>query len=114
MNEKINLDHGIPAGHIQDLINDIQINSGAIVSKTLRKSQNVNLTLFAFDKGQALSGHSSPMDAYVQVLMGEMDITIDQRTQAVKTGEMILMPAGINHALEALAPTKMLLTMVSV
>ena len=74
----------------------------------------MNLTLFAFDTGQALSGHSSPMDAYVQILSGEMNITIDQTTQAVKTGQLILMPAGINHALEALEPTKMLLTMVSV
>lgn len=114
MNEKISLDNGLPAGHVQDLINDIQVNPGAIVSKTLRKSQNMNLTLFAFDTGQALSGHSSPMDAYVQILSGEMNITIDQTTQAVKTGQLILMPAGINHALEALEPTKMLLTMMGV
>jgi len=43
-----------------------------------------------------------------------MNITIDQTTRAVKTGEMIFMPAGIDHALEALEPTKMLLTMVRV
>jgi quercetin dioxygenase-like cupin family protein len=112
MNEKISLDNGLPAGQIHNLIHDVKINPGAIVSKTLRKSQNMNLTLFAFDAGQALSGHSSPMDAYVQVLSGEMNITIDQTTQTVKSGEMILMPAGINHALEALEPSKMLLTMV--
>ena len=114
MNEKLNLDNGLPAGQIQDLINDIQVNPGAIVSKTLRKSQNVNLTLFAFDAGQALSGHSSPMDAYVQILTGSMDITIDETTQTVKAGQIILMPSGINHALEALEPSKMLLTMVRV
>ena len=73
-----------------------------------------NLTLFAFDKGQALSGHSSPMDAYVQILSGEMNITIAETTKPLKQGELILMPAGIDHALEALEPTKMLLTMVSV
>lgn len=110
----MSLDQGLPAGQIQDLINDIQVNPGAIVSKTLRKSPEMNLTLFAFDTGQALSGHSSPMDAYVLVLSGEMNITIDQSTQAVKTGQMILMPAGINHALEALEPARMLLTMVKV
>ncbi len=114
MNENVNFDQGLPAGHIQDLTGDIQVNPGAIVSKTLRKSQNMNLTLFAFDTGQALSGHSSPMDAYVQILIGEMNITIDETTQALKAGQVILMPAGINHALEALEPTKMLLTMVRV
>ncbi len=114
MSENISLSTGLKPGEIQDLIKDIEVNPGAIVSKTLRKSQNLNLTLFAFDAGQALSGHSSPMDAYVQILAGGMNITIDQTTRAVKTGEMILMPAGIDHALEALEPTKMLLTMVRV
>ena len=114
MNDKISLDKGLQPGQIQDLIQDIQVNPGAIVSKTLRKSPNMNLTLFAFDTEQALSGHSSPMDAHVQILSGEMNITIDQTTQTVKVGQVILMPAGINHALEALEPTKMLLTMVSV
>ena len=113
MNDKINVDQGLQPGHIQELINDIQVNPGAIVSKTLRKSREMNLTLFAFDEGQALSGHSSSMDAYVQLLSGKMDITIDEITQAVKAGQIILMPAGINHALEALEPTIMLLTMVS-
>ncbi len=111
---QIETDQGLGPAKIFDLINDIQVNPGAIVSKTLRKSPNMNLTLFGFDTGQALSGHSSPMDAYVQILSGEMNITIDQTTQAVKVGQMILMPAGINHALEALEPSKMLLTMVSI
>ncbi len=114
MNDTISLDKGLQPGQIQDLINDIQVNPGAIVSKTLRKSPNMNLTLFGFDAGQALSGHSSPMDAYVQILTGKMDITIAETTQTVGVGQLILMPAGINHALEALEPTKMLLTMVSV
>ena len=108
MNQKIGLDSGLPPGEVQDLLHDIQVNPGAIVSKTLRKSREVNLTLFAFDADQALSGHSSPMDAYVQILSGAMNITIDQTTTKVTMGQLILMPAGINHALEALEPTKML------
>ena len=104
---------GLEPAQRLDLINDIQINPGAIVSKTLRKSPNLNLTLFAFDKGQALSGHSSPMDAYVQVLSGKMDITVGEETALVSSNQIILMPAGINHALEALEPSRMLLTMVS-
>jgi quercetin dioxygenase-like cupin family protein len=105
---------GIEPAQSLDLIQDIQINPGAIVSKTLRKSAALNLTLFAFDKGQALSGHSSPMDAYVQVLSGKMDITIGENTSTLSSNQIILMPAGINHALEAVEPSRMLLTMVSI
>lgn len=110
----INIDKSLQPGVIQELIDGIEVNPGAIVSKTLRRSPAANLTLFAFDAGQGLSGHSSPMDAYVQILTGRMDITIAEDTQTVSAGEMILMPAGIDHALDALEPTKMLLTMVSV
>ncbi|MCF7824619.1 MAG: cupin domain-containing protein [Candidatus Marinimicrobia bacterium] len=92
----------------------IQINPGAVVSKTLKKSPNLNLTLFAFDQGQGLSGHASPMDAYVQILSGKMKITIGENDSILEAGMFILMPAMVNHALEALTPTKMLLTMVSV
>lgn len=110
----VKMETSLQPGVIQDLINDIEVNSGAIVSKTLRRSQAANLTLFAFDAGQGLSGHSSPMDAYVQILSGSMRITIGEKTQTVNPGEMILMPAGIDHALDAHEPTKMLLTMVSI
>jgi len=96
------------------LIGEIEVNSGSIVSKTLRKSENLNLTLFAFDAGQGLSGHSSPMDAYVQILSGKMEITIGATAHKLSSGDMILMPAQVDHALEALEPSKMLLTMVKI
>jgi len=110
----IKLNSSLQPGVIQDLVNGIEVNPGAIVSKTLRKSTAANLTLFAFDAGQGLSGHSSPMDAYVQIISGKMAITIAETTHTVEGGGMILMPAGIDHALDALEPTKMLLTMVSI
>ncbi len=105
---------GLSPAELLDLKTSISINQNAIVSKTLRKSAGMNLTLFAFDEDQGLSGHSSPMDAYVQVLSGRMKVTIGDHTSTLEAGQMILMPATVNHALEALAPSKMLLTMVSV
>jgi quercetin dioxygenase-like cupin family protein len=114
MATSIELHEGLQASDLLDLQNDIQVNAGAIVSKTLRKSPQANLTLFAFDKGQALSGHSSPMDAYVQLISGKMEITIGKSHFTLTEGQIILMPAMVNHALEALEPSKMLLTMVSV
>ena len=84
----------------------------AVVSKTLVKKQAGSITLFAFDAGQALSEHTSPFDAVVQVLDGEAEITIDGRPQSVSAGEMLIMPAGIAHALSAKTPFKMLLVMI--
>lgn len=94
-----------------DLIHGVALNEQAIVSRTLRKSPELNLTLFSFDEGQALSAHSSPMDAYVQVLSGSMKIQIDRQEFVLGADELILMPANTPHALEALEPSRMLLTM---
>jgi quercetin dioxygenase-like cupin family protein len=85
---------------------------GSVVSKTLLKKDTGNLTLFAFDSGQGLSEHVSPFDAVVYILDGRAEITIGGEIRPVETGEMLVMPAGISHALHASEPFKMLLIMI--
>jgi quercetin dioxygenase-like cupin family protein len=83
-----------------------------VVSKTLLKKDIGNITLFAFDKGQCLSEHTTPFDTVVYILDGEAEITIGGQLQNVSAGEMLIMPANIAHALQAKAPFKMLLVMI--
>jgi quercetin dioxygenase-like cupin family protein len=70
------------------------------------------VTAFAFDRGQQLSEHTAPFDAMVYCLDGRADITIGGQTHPLKKGEMIIMPAGIPHALKAVQKFKMLLIMI--
>jgi quercetin dioxygenase-like cupin family protein len=84
----------------------------AIVSKTLIDKKGGTLTLFAFWEGQALSGHTAPFDAVVQVIDGEVDITLSGRPIHLKSGELLIMPADEPHALKAARNFKMLLTMI--
>ena len=90
----------------------VSFQEGSIVSRTLLKRQTGNVTLFAFDDAQGLSEHTSPFDALVQVLEGEMEISIDGKPLKVESGEIVLMPANHPHALKALIKAKMLLTMI--
>ncbi|MCU0276619.1 MAG: cupin domain-containing protein [Acidobacteria bacterium] len=85
---------------------------GAIVSKTLVEKETGTVTLFAFDEGQALSEHTAPFDALVQVTDGQAEIRIAGVAQQVVAGEMLIMPANQSHALKALTPFKMMLTMI--
>ena len=85
---------------------------GAVVSRTLISKQNGTVTAFAFDKEQYLSEHTAPFDAMVQVLDGEVEVSIAKKPHRLKAGEMIIMPANLPHALKALSQFKMLLTMV--
>jgi quercetin dioxygenase-like cupin family protein len=84
----------------------------AIVSKTLLEKETGTVTLFAFDKDQALSEHTAPFDAMVQVIEGRAEIRIAGAAHLVGEGEMLIMPARQSHALKALSPFKMLLTMI--
>ena len=85
---------------------------GQIVSRTLAQNRAVSMTLFAFDKGEEISSHESKGDAMVQVLDGKAKITIGEGEYVLSAGETIVMPAGVPHALEAVEPFKMFLTVV--
>jgi len=86
--------------------------TGAVVSKTLVEKETGTVTLFAFAEGQALSEHTAPFDALVQVTDGQAEIRIAGVPYRVGEGQMIVMPANQSHALKALTPFKMMLTMI--
>jgi quercetin dioxygenase-like cupin family protein len=90
----------------------VSYQDGSIVSREIVKKPAGSVTVFAFDEGQGLSEHIAPFDALVQVLEGEAEITISGKTHHLKGGDLILMPAQQPHALKALRPYKMLLTMI--
>jgi quercetin dioxygenase-like cupin family protein len=85
---------------------------GQIVSRTLVQNRSVSLTLFAFDTGEEISSHASKGDAMVQVFDGKAKITIGENEYLLSAGETVVMPAGVPHALQAVEPFKMLLTVV--
>ncbi|HZL43458.1 MAG TPA: cupin domain-containing protein [Verrucomicrobiae bacterium] len=90
----------------------VDYQSASVVSREILKGATGKVTLFAFDEGEALSEHTSPFDALVQVMEGEVEITISGKLHRVKAGELILMPAQQPHALKALQRFKMILTMI--
>lgn len=85
---------------------------GSIVSREILKKGTGKVMLFAFDADEGLSEHTSPFDALVQVLEGEVDITVAGQAHRVTQGQLILMPANQPHALKAVKRFKMILTMV--
>ena len=106
------LKNELPAGEPVLLGREIAYVPGSIVSRTLAKARGGSLTLFAFDVGQELSEHTAPFDAFVQVLDGAVELTIGGERVVASAGETVRMPAGIPHAVRALEPFKMLLSMV--
>ena len=95
-----------------NLKNSVSYADGAIVSKIISKNEAGNLTLFSFDRGQNLSEHTAPFDAIIQVVEGKAKVTINKVEYEVSEGELIIMPANIPHAVDAIEKFKMLLTML--
>jgi len=93
-------------------MNMIDYQEGSIVSKELINKEKGTVTLFAFDKGQGLSEHTAPFDAFVYLIDGKAEITIDGKAHSVTAGESIIMPANKPHSLKAVERFKMLLVMI--
>ena len=96
----------------KSLVDMVEYQEEAVVSKTIIEKKTGTVTLFAFDEGQGLSEHTAPFDALVQVLDGAAEITISGHPFHLEKGEMIVMPANQPHALRAVKQFKMLLTLI--
>ncbi|WP_022664191.1 cupin domain-containing protein [Desulfospira joergensenii] len=94
---------------IRDLVD---YEEGRVVSRTLASHAHVNITLFAFEKGEEISAHTSPGDAMILVLDGEARVNIDGNELGVKAGQTVVMPANVPHSVSASTRFKMLLTVV--
>ncbi|MBD3228367.1 MAG: cupin domain-containing protein [Candidatus Lokiarchaeota archaeon] len=90
----------------------VEYQIASVVSRTIIDKTVGTVTIFAFDKGQGLSEHTTPYDAMVYILDGIAEITISGNPRMVKNGQMLIMPANEPHALKAIERYKMILIMI--
>ncbi len=95
-----NIDHET----VLKLTDLVEVQQGQVVSKTLAQNEALSITLFAFDKGEEISTHSSTGDAMVTVLEGVGRFTVGGKPHLVK--------AGIPHAVYGEEAFKWILTVV--
>jgi quercetin dioxygenase-like cupin family protein len=90
----------------------IAYQEGSVVSRTIIDKNAGTVTVFAFDKGEGLSEHTTPYDALVYIIDGEAEVTISGKPLRLKKDEVTIMPANEPHALSAVTKFKMLLVMI--
>ena len=103
---------GMQAGEAFNLKELVDYGKASVVSRILIKDMAGSVTLFAFDTDQELSEHTSPYNAFIQVIDGVGEFIIDGKSSQVTEGQVILLPANIPHAVNAASPFKMMLTMI--
>jgi quercetin dioxygenase-like cupin family protein len=104
--------HTIPPAEALALDSLVTPTERGIASRILAKNAGGNLTLFAFDRGQGLTEHTSPFEALVLVLDGTLTLTIGGSPVHAAPGTIVRMPATVPHAVAAAEPARMLLVML--
>ena len=96
----------------RDLAGLIDYQEGSIVSQQLAKTPGGSVTAFAFDAGEGLNEHTTPHEALLQVTDGAARVEIEGTAHRVGSGQIIRLPGGVPHAVQADERFKMLLVMV--
>lgn len=81
-----------------ELKNLVEYQDGQVVSKTLVQNDSISMTIFSFDKGEEISTHAAGGDAMVTVLEGKGRFTVADEVFCLETGETLIMPKDIPHA----------------
>lgn len=101
-----------PVEEVVVLKEQVQVQEGQVVSKTLAQNKHISLTLFAFDKGEEIGTHDSTGDALVSVLEGTGKFIVDGKEYILNEGQSLIMPAKKPHSVHAIEKFKMSLTVV--
>jgi quercetin dioxygenase-like cupin family protein len=90
---------------------ELPISSGAITSRTLLNNAAVRVVAFAMDQGQELTDHSSPRPVVVQVVEGDLVLTVDGASHGLGAGDMVYLAPSARHSVEAVTPCRFVLVM---
>lgn len=84
---------------------------GGITSRPLVDERGTRQILFAMDAGQEMSAHRAAFPASVHVLTGRLSFTVTGKTYDLAAGDWLYMPPDALHSLQAVEPTRFLLTL---
>jgi len=92
---------------LNKLVTDLQPDS--ILSRTIHNENGVKIILFVFASGQALTEHTSASKAFIHVIYGKAEITVQDFSETVEPGAWFYLPADVPHSISALTEMRMLL-----
>jgi quercetin dioxygenase-like cupin family protein len=94
------------------LIQIIEYVPNSVVSRTIIRKTTGNVSVVAIDSGEIMPEKISPFDTFIQVIDGGAEVLIGERSNLLATGEGIIIPAHISHAVKANERFKMIATVI--
>lgn len=98
---------------IENLVKSIEIPKDGTLSRTLHRDDAVKVVLFGFAGGQELSQHTASVPAIIEILQGDVRLTLDGDEKELSSGSWVFMNANVPHAVYAKTDVVMLLTMLT-
>ena len=98
---------------IEDLLASVEIPQDGTLSRTIHRDDKVKVVLFGFAGGQELSQHTASVPAIIQILQGDVRVTLDGQEKELSSNSWIFMEANVQHAVYAKTEAVMLLTMLT-
>jgi quercetin dioxygenase-like cupin family protein len=95
-----------------DVAAEVEIPSEGTLTRVLYRDDQVRVVVFAFDEGQELTDHTAAVPALVQVVSGRIRLDLDGDPVELEPGSWVRMAANLTHAVLALEPSVMLLTLL--
>lgn len=100
------------AARVLDLLKEVEIPEEGTLSRVVYKDDAIRVVVFAFDEGQELTDHTAAKPAIVQVISGRITLDLDGTPVDLEPGSWVRMEANLIHAVVALEPSVMLLTLL--
>jgi quercetin dioxygenase-like cupin family protein len=98
--------------YLADVSSLVEVAQEATVSRTVLTADGARLVLFSFDSGQELREHTAAVPVLLQVLGGRLSVSAAGRSVDLGPGGVIHLPARLPHAVVAVEPSRLLLTML--
>lgn len=95
-----------------DLAAEVPIPDAGTLSRVLYRDGDIRVVAFAFDEGQELTDHTAARPAVVQVVAGRIRLDLAGDAVELGPGSWVRMPADMRHAVFAIEPSVMLLTLI--
>jgi quercetin dioxygenase-like cupin family protein len=97
---------------IEDLLAVAPIEAGRLGHHTVLATPSARVVVLAFDRGHLMKEHRAPRPLLLQALDGHLRITADDRTVDLRPGGLLYLPASVTHAVEAVQPSRLCLTLL--
>lgn len=107
-----NKDGEIVKGTAHIVVELIEYEHNAVVSKSIMKKATGYIKALSFASGEGLNEKISPFDTYAQVIDGSAVIEINGKVSTLKTGDGILIPAHKPSHIKPNGRFKLILTVI--